>query len=162
MLDKKLLSSALQLCRMVSVVAFLPSFCWSDSSLAPVCCALCDSQDTKGQCPIHCCVCWTTALTASWIHISPAKAFCWCKWQTSLTLRDCYFYPCPWHSLAVAAPFLHLLDGQCICPIQSQCLCKFTDSIPIIKPLRCTNFSNLFLKWNSTCFRQVFCPPSGV
>jgi len=23
-----------------------------------------------------------------------------------------------------------------------------------IKPTRCTNFSNLFLEWNSTCFRQ--------
>ena len=32
----------------------------------------------------------------------------------------------------------------------------------IIKTTRCTNFSNLFLKWNSTCFRQFLCPPSGV
>jgi hypothetical protein len=32
----------------------------------------------------------------------------------------------------------------------------------IIKPTRCTNFSNLFLKWNSTCFRQFLCPSSGV
>jgi hypothetical protein len=31
----------------------------------------------------------------------------------------------------------------------------------IIKPTRCTNFSNLFLKWNS-CFRQFLCPSSGV
>jgi hypothetical protein len=31
-----------------------------------------------------------------------------------------------------------------------------------IKPTRCTNFSNLFLKWNSTCFRQFLCPSSGV
>jgi len=23
-------------------------------------------------------------------------------------------------------------------------------------------FSNLFLEWNPTCFRQVFCPSSGV
>jgi hypothetical protein len=27
----------------------------------------------------------------------------------------------------------------------------------IIKPTRCTNFSNLFLEWNCTCFGQVFC-----
>ena len=31
----------------------------------------------------------------------------------------------------------------------------------IIKP-RCTNFSNLFLEQNCTCFGQVFCPSSGV
>jgi hypothetical protein len=31
-----------------------------------------------------------------------------------------------------------------------------------IKPTRCTNFSNLFLEWHSTCFRQFFCPSSGV
>jgi hypothetical protein len=34
--------------------------------------------------------------------------------------------------------------------------------IPIIKPTRCTNFSNLFLEWNSTCFGQFHCPSSGV
>ena len=27
---------------------------------------------------------------------------------------------------------------------------------------RCTNFSNLFLEWNSTCFGQFPCPSSGV
>ena len=32
----------------------------------------------------------------------------------------------------------------------------------IIKPTRCTNFSNCFLEWNSTCFRQLLCPSSGV
>ena len=32
----------------------------------------------------------------------------------------------------------------------------------IIKPTRCTNFSNLFLEWNSTCFRRFLCPSSGV
>ena len=31
-----------------------------------------------------------------------------------------------------------------------------------IKPTRCTNFSNLFLKWNSTFFGQFLCPSSGV
>jgi len=29
-----------------------------------------------------------------------------------------------------------------------------------IKPTRCTNFSNLFLEWNSSCFRQFLCPSS--
>ena len=32
----------------------------------------------------------------------------------------------------------------------------------IIKPTRNTNLSNLFLKWNSTCFGQFLCPSSGV
>ena len=27
---------------------------------------------------------------------------------------------------------------------------------------RCTNFSNFFLEWNSTCFGQFLCPSSGV
>jgi len=26
------------------------------------------------------------------------------------------------------------------------------DKLIIIKPIRCTDFSNLFLEWNSTCF----------
>jgi len=30
------------------------------------------------------------------------------------------------------------------------------------KPTRCTNFSNLFLKWNSIRFGQFLCPSSGV
>ena len=33
--------------------------------------------------------------------------------------------------------------------------------IIIIKPTRCTNFSNLFLVWNCTCFGQILCPSSG-
>ena len=39
---------------------------------------------------------------------------------------------------------------------------KRTTSILIIKPIRCTNFSNLFLEKNSTCFGQFLCPSSGV
>ena len=35
-------------------------------------------------------------------------------------------------------------------------------NILTIKPTKCTNFSNLFLEQNSTCFGQVFCPSSGV
>ena len=34
--------------------------------------------------------------------------------------------------------------------------------ILIIKLARYTNFSNLFLEWNSTCFRQFLCPSSGI
>jgi len=36
------------------------------------------------------------------------------------------------------------------------------DKFLIIKPTRCTNFSNSFLEWNSTCFGQFLCPSSGV
>ena len=32
----------------------------------------------------------------------------------------------------------------------------------IIKQTRCTNFSNLFLELNSTCFGQFLCPSSGI
>jgi hypothetical protein len=40
-------------------------------------------------------------------------------------------------------------------------LCILADFL-VIKPTRCTNFSNLFWKWNSTCFIQFLCPSSGV
>ena len=33
---------------------------------------------------------------------------------------------------------------------------------PITKLTRCTNFSNFFLQWNSTCFEQILCLSSGV
>jgi len=36
------------------------------------------------------------------------------------------------------------------------------DKFLIIKPTRCTDFSNLFLEWNSTCFGQFLCPSSWV
>ena len=35
-------------------------------------------------------------------------------------------------------------------------------SVLLINPTRCTNFSDLFLEWNSTCFGQFLCPSSGV
>ena len=35
------------------------------------------------------------------------------------------------------------------------------DKFRIIKPTRCTDFSDLFLGWNSTCFGQFLCPSSG-
>ena len=36
------------------------------------------------------------------------------------------------------------------------------DKFLIIKPIRCTNSSNLFLEWKSTCFGEFACPTSGV
>ena len=35
-------------------------------------------------------------------------------------------------------------------------------NVLVIKPMRCTNFSKLFLEQNSACFGQFLCPPSGV
>ena len=37
-----------------------------------------------------------------------------------------------------------------------------SSQILTIKPTRCTNFSNLFLELNSTCFGQFLCPSSAV
>jgi len=42
-----------------------------------------------------------------------------------------------------------------------QCYIMFMTS-SYKKPTRCTNFSNLFLEQNSTCFGQFLCPSSGV
>ena len=42
----------------------------------------------------------------------------------------------------------------------SASFCYLRWYILIIKPNRCTNNSNLFLEWNSTCFRQFLCPSS--
>jgi len=39
---------------------------------------------------------------------------------------------------------------------------KIVNNFLIIKPTRCTNYSNLFFEWNSTCFGQFLCPSSGV
>jgi hypothetical protein len=36
------------------------------------------------------------------------------------------------------------------------------DKFLTIKSTTCTNFSNLFVEWNSTCFGQFLCPSSGV
>ena len=36
------------------------------------------------------------------------------------------------------------------------------DKFHTIKPTRCTNFSNLLLEWNSTCYGQFLSPSSGV
>jgi len=35
-------------------------------------------------------------------------------------------------------------------------------NILIIKPNKCTNFSNLFSELNFTCFGQFLCPSSGI
>jgi len=47
-------------------------------------------------------------------------------------------------------------------PSTGGCGMKSGKTFLIIKPTRSTNFSNLFLEWNSTCFGQFLCPSSGV
>jgi len=39
---------------------------------------------------------------------------------------------------------------------------QLADYILIIKPTRCTNFTNLFLEQNAVCFGEFLCPSSGV
>jgi hypothetical protein len=53
------------------------------------------------------------------------------------------------------------------CSLYSFVLSKFpviflSGPILITKQTRCTNFLNLFLELNSTCFGQFLCPSSGV
>jgi hypothetical protein len=47
--------------------------------------------------------------------------------------------------------------GPCIVTCDRASWCSL-----IIKPTRCTDFSNLFLEYNSTCFGQFLYPSSGV
>jgi len=39
---------------------------------------------------------------------------------------------------------------------------NMSETFLIIKPTRSTNFSTLFLEWNTTCFGQFLYPSSGV
>jgi hypothetical protein len=68
----------------------------------------------------------------------------------------------------------------CVCHVNERCVCvcmcviwKYMivfdihvtvhcDKFRTIKPTRCTDFSNIFLKWNATCFGHFPCPSSGV
>jgi hypothetical protein len=73
-----------------------------------------------------------------------------------------YWHFVRWHQIRVlqskllpisvtifAIPINHRHSDYCSCLL-------------VIKPTRCTNFSNLFLEWNSTCFGQCLRPSSGV
>jgi hypothetical protein len=86
--------------------------------------------------------------------------------------KSCGMWLCSWHSeelwwlLKISA--LQFLRTQgttqpTACHISEDLhLQQHHCQILIIKPTRCTNFSYLFLEWNSTCFRQFLCPSSGV
>jgi len=89
-------------------------------------------------------------------------------------------YMNPWGSYTVILQGLHTTAAfltQLLCFIWGICggknemlcilhhwpsNCSAHKEILVIKPTRCTNFSNLLLGLNSTCFGQFLCPSSGV
>ena len=66
------------------------------------------------------------------------------------------FRALPVHHQGVHIYKKHSSNPYVISSMQNSC------KLLIIKPTRCTNFSNIFLEWNSTRFGQFLCPPSGV
>jgi hypothetical protein len=79
----------------------------------------------------------------------------------------------------VTAGEIWYANTQTMCYSRWNLVCKYTNNVwqqvkfgtqihkhqhtfLIIKPTGCTNFSNLFLEWNSTSFGQFLCPSSGV
>jgi hypothetical protein len=83
----------------------------------------------------------TIALFASLLHIFYRYAY--------LTMETC---SC---SFSDVLTLLRLLSFDI-------CVAVHHDKFLIMKPTRCTDFSDLFLEWNSTCFTQFPCPSSGV
>jgi len=94
-------------------------------------------------------------------------------------LEDLSFLP-ELPTIALFASLLHIFFRFAYLTVET-CSCSFSDVLNvlrllsfdiyvtmhcdkflIIKPTRCTSFSNLFLEWNSTCFAQFLCPSSGV
>jgi hypothetical protein len=73
------------------------------------------------------------------------------SWSTIDTLSYCCWLP------GLQILLLRMVTNLC-----GQCIEMFTAKFLIIKPTRCTNFSNLFLKWKFTCFGQFLCPSSHV
>ena len=56
----------------------------------------------------------------------------------------------------------HLQGDHCITRSKTICFLQCCYKVLTTKPTRCTNYSNLFLEWNSKCFGQFLCPSSGV
>jgi hypothetical protein len=71
-----------------------------------------------------------------------------------------------WHSLVVWYQHTNISDilATSIFMVEDweNRFLKNVVSFLTIKPTRCMNFSNLFWKYNSTCFGQFLCPSSGV
>jgi len=55
-----------------------------------------------------------------------------------------------------------LIVETCCCKLYKITVNQSCVRLLIIKPTRCTDFSNLFLEWNSTRFGQFLCPSSGA
>ena len=76
--------------------------------------------------------------------------------------------PCPTRSISLFFTNKYkssfLVKKRCYCWMSLLPL-AILDLIPnffIIKPTRCTNFTNFILTWNSTCLGQFLCQSSGV
>ena len=102
----------------------------------------------------------------------------------SSPIQSIYPHPTSWRSIIIL--FTHLRLGlpcgllpsgfptktlyTLLSPIRATCpahhilllLKLHCVRILVIKPTRCTNFSNLFLEYSSTCFGQFLCPSSGI
>jgi len=90
--------------------------------------------------------------------------------QYQCTLTQCDVTVCQRYEVYYTR-VVYLQKCMCVCfASSSRCVCQSMYLLPewtellrrlfilIIKPTRCTNFSNLFLEQNSTCFGQFFCP----
>jgi hypothetical protein len=76
-----------------------------------------------------------------------SRGFLHFLWRYSLNTRPIYFLRC----MALFIVFRVMsIDPKSLLQISYN------------KPTKCTNFSNLFLEWNSTCFGEYLCPSSGV
>jgi hypothetical protein len=75
------------------------------------------------------------------------------------TILDVTMKSCHWkRNLRCPVPDILMSDYGLVCLNIN----KTTKIFLTLKPTRSTNYSNLFLEWNSTCFRQFLCPSSGV
>jgi len=118
---------------------------------------------------------YVSTMNVSWAQCPPPIVWTQYKWpRLVLVLKAGYTYymtkTCTqWHwstSAVTVSPFIrapNILLGHNIMHFFFTFMwpCIVTNFL-IIKQTRCTNFSNLFLEWNSTCFGQFLCPSSGI
>jgi len=93
-------------------------------------------------------LCLAVILQWCWTFVASCKWFLLLSEIQSVTINSKHSLPCT--SEASLLIFL-TLTWPCI-----------VINFLTIKPTRCTNFSNLFSEWNSTCFGQFLCTSSGV
>ena len=85
----------------------------------------------------------------------------WIKLRQFMRLSDCKMY-LKWGDGCSKRVWKYLNSIITNCEPFDVHVTVHRDKFLIIKPTRCTNFSNLFLEWNSTCFGRFLCPSSGV